>query len=510
VTAGGEALLVAHRISKRFGAVRALSEVSLAFHPGEVHAVVGENGAGKSTLTKIIGGALKPDEGSLEYLGQRMSFGSPLEALAAGISVIFQELSLTPQMSVAANVFLGHEPRSWLWRLDKGHMRRRTNELLERLGARFDADARVRDLSTADRQLVEIAAALNRSSRLIIMDEPTASLPEDSAERLFGIIEDLRADGVCIIYISHELDDVFRIADRITVLKDGTHVVTSPTDETTKDAVIAGMVGRAIADLFPPRGRPLEPGDPPVLAVRDLTLPGFFEAVDLDLHRGEIVGLAGLIGAGRTALARALFGAAPGVAGPRALRGRVLVDGSPVKVRTPRQAIRAGLAYVPEERKSDGLALELSITTNVVLPQLRELARRGVTRAAVERRVADQQVTNLAIRCSSVDQHVDNLSGGNQQKVVLSRWLARECRVLILDDPTRGVDVGAKVEIYRLVRRLTEQNGVAVLLISSELPEILGLCDRVLIMRKGRVVGEEVGADLSEEAVIRSAFGAVS
>jgi rhamnose transport system ATP-binding protein len=506
-TTGARAPVVEVRgISKRFGAVQALTDVSVAFAAGEVHGLVGENGAGKSTLTKIIAGAQRPDAGELLVDGAPIDPSTPADALAAGVVVIYQELSLIPELSVAANVFLGHELRRGRM-LDERAMRRRTAELLEQLGARFSPDRLAGELSVADQQLAEIARALNRRSRLIIMDEPTAALPAEAHEHLFDVVRRLRAQGTAVVYISHELADVFALCDRITVMKDGRRVATTATADTDRDQVIRGMVGRTLGELFPPRRTPPPRAATPALRVRGLTLPDHFADVDLHIERGEILGLAGLVGSGRTSLARALFGSPPGVGGCRAVRGTVEVDGRPVKVRGVGDAIRAGLAYVPEERKTDGLALELSIEENIALPQLRQLARHGLTRRGAQQRAAAEQIDALRIRTPSAATPAGALSGGNQQKIVLGKWLARGCGILLLDEPTRGIDVGAKVEIYRLLRSLTEE-GLAILLISSDMPEVLGLSDRVAVMRRGRLVKTFDHANVTEEAVIRLALGA--
>ena len=507
-TAGAPAPAVEARgIHKRFGVVTALDDVSVAFRPGEIHGLVGENGAGKSTLTKIIAGAQPPDRGEVVVGGEVVDFGAPADALEMGIVVIYQELSLVPELSIAANVFLGHEPRK-LRMLDERGMRRRTNELLERLGAKFDARRLAGELSVADQQLAEIARALNRESRLIIMDEPTAALPAEAHEHLFGVVRSLRDDGTAVVYISHELPDVFALCDRVTVMKDGRHVVTSDVADTNRDDVIRAMVGRTLGELFPPRRAARVPSAAPALEVESLSLPKHFANIDLRLERGEVLGLAGLVGSGRTSLARSLFGSPPGFGGPRAVRGTVKVDGREVKIRGVGDAIRAGIAYVPEERKTDGLALELSIADNNALPQLRGLSHLGITNRGREAAKAQEQVEALGIRTPSVQTEAGNLSGGNQQKIVLGKWLSRGCDVLLLDEPTRGVDVGAKVEIYNLLRRLTEE-GLAILLISSDMPEVLGLSDRLAVMRRGRIVGAfDDAAAVSEEEVIRLALGA--
>jgi rhamnose transport system ATP-binding protein len=503
----GSALVVeAVSVSKRFGAVQALTDVSLAFQPGEIHGLVGENGAGKSTLTTIVAGAQPPDAGEIMVNGEPASFSAPADALRAGIVVIYQELSLIPELSVAANVFLGHEPRKRRM-LDERGMRRRTNELLERLGAKFGAGRLAGELSVADQQVAEIARALNHRSQLIIMDEPTAALPAEAHEHLFDVVRALREDGTAVVYISHELADVFALCDRVTVMKDGRKVATTATADTTRDEVIRAMVGRPLGEMFPPRPPRKASSAAPALELEGLTLPQHFADVSLRIERGEVLGLAGLVGSGRSSLARSIFGSPPGVGGPRAVRGTVKVHGEPVRIRGVRDAIRAGIGYVPEERKTDGLALELSVAENVALPQLHDLAHRGIAARGAEARAAQEQVRALGISTPSIHAPSGALSGGNQQKIVLGKWLARGCDVLLLDEPTRGIDVGAKVEVYRLLRELTDE-GLAVLLISSDMPEVLGLSDRVAVMRRGRLVGTFEDANVSEEKVIRLALGA--
>jgi rhamnose transport system ATP-binding protein len=503
----GSALVVeAVSVSKRFGAVQALTDVSLAFQPGEIHGLVGENGAGKSTLTKIVAGAQPPDSGEIRVNGEPASFSAPADALKAGIVVIYQELSLIPELSVAANVFLGHEPRKRRM-LDERGMRRRTNELLERLGAKFGAGRLAGELSVADQQVAEIARALNHRSDVIIMDEPTAALPAEAHEHLFGVVRALREDGTAVVYISHELADVFALCDRVTVMKDGRKVATTATADTTRDEVIRAMVGRPLGEMFPPRPARKASSAAPALELEGLTLPQHFADVSLRIERGEVLGLAGLVGSGRSSLARSIFGSPPGVGGPRAVRGTVRVHGEPVRIRGVTDAIRAGIGYVPEERKTDGLALELSVADNVALPQLHDLAHRGIAARGAEARAAQEQVRALGISTPSIHAPSGALSGGNQQKIVLGKWLSRGCDVLLLDEPTRGIDVGAKVEVYRLLRELTDE-GLAILLISSDMPEVLGLSDRVAVMRRGRLVGTFEDANVSEEKVIRLALGA--
>lgn len=505
---GKPTLLQVAGVSKRFGTVQALDNVSIDFLSGEVHCLLGENGAGKSTLSRVIGGAIPPDDGQITYQGRPFHASTPADALDAGICVIWQELSVLPELSVAANVFLGKELRGRLGHLDGKTMRAVSGALLETLGAKFSSSVKAGDLSLADRQLVEIAVALNRDAKVIIMDEATSSLSADSAVNLFRVVRKLRDQGKCIIYITHELEEVFALGDRATILKDGVLVQTADVADLTRDDIVRAMVGRDLDQMFPERdGGPfVGDGTRRALRVDSLTLPPFFYNVSFDVGYGEIVGLAGLIGAGRTALARALFGAAPGVAGRLAMRGGVEVAGSAIRCRAPSDGLREGIAYVPEDRKRDGLALGLSVKDNLVMPRVSELARWGLTRPKVESEAAQGEVDRMGIRLRSLGQPVSGLSGGNQQKVVLGKWLATGCQILILDEPTRGIDVGAKAEIYNILRELADA-GLGILLISSELPEVLGLSDRILVMRRGRIVAEAHRGDASEESIIRSAMG---
>jgi ABC-type sugar transport system ATPase subunit len=455
-------------------------------------------------MTRIVGGLYPPDEGRLVYRGKPLALSSPARALAVGIGVIHQELNLVPELSVTANVFLGHEPRTRLFQVDDRAMRRRAASLLDLLGASFSPSALVGELTLAQQQLTEIARVLNHDPALLIMDEPTASLSVDSARRLFDVTRELRARGVAIGYISHELEDVFELADLITVLKDGRRMMTKPASETSSEEVVRRMVGRKLADLFPPRSAKRRVGtERPMLAVSGLTLPGHFADVSFELHAGEVLGFAGLVGAGRTAVAQAIFGSPPGEG---AVSGSVRVHGEEVRISSPRDAVRCGIAYSPEDRKTEGLVLELSVTENIALPQLRLVSRRGVVDRNSQRRLADEQVAALRIETASPDAEARRLSGGNQQKVALAKWLARRSPILLLDEPTRGVDIGAKVEIYQLIRNLADE-GAAVMLISSALPEVIGLSDRIIVMAKGRVVAERNELGATEEELLSAALG---
>jgi ribose transport system ATP-binding protein len=487
-------ILEMHHISKAFAGVQALAEVSFVCRAGTVHALLGENGAGKSTLIKILAGAYQADSGEIVYKERRFHHWNTRAALASGVRIIYQELNLIPDLSVVENVFLGHEPRTRLGLIDNRRMRSAAGDLFERLGIRFNLDAPVGELSVASQQMVEIAKALSQQADLIVMDEPSAILAGEELARLFAIIRTLKAQGVTIIYISHRLNEIFEIADEVTVLKDGRVAGARPLSEVTRAELIQMMVGRPLEEVYPQgEGRH---GDL-VLAAQNVSA-GPVRNVDLTLHAGEIVGLAGMVGSGRSELARALFGADP------LTTGEVMLNGVQLRRHNPQRAIRAGLTLAPEDRKRQGLFLDQPIRHNLTLPILHRLTRNGVIRRKVEADTVFQAQRDLAIQMSSPEQPVEYLSGGNQQKVVLARWLQTRPAVIILDEPTRGIDVGAKFEIYQLMRRLTDQ-GVAILMISSELPEILGMSDRILVMNNGRIAGELKRGEATEERIIELA-----
>jgi ABC-type sugar transport system ATPase subunit len=494
-----EAILEAEHIDKRFPGVHALDDVSLTVIQGEVHAVVGENGAGKSTLMKILAGAYSPDRGAIRVDGDAVTIESPRAAQELGIITIYQELSLVDALSVGENVFLGDLPTrpGTSWQVDWPTVWSRSTELLDRVGLHVDPETPVRKLSVAQKQMVEIARALARNVRVLILDEPTSSLTERETEKLFEIIALLKNRGVGIIYISHRLGEVFRIAQRVTVLRDGVMVGGLAVQDATEDLLVRMMVGRDLSRLF----TEARASDAPVrLEVRGLSRRGVLHDVSLSLRGGEIVGLAGLVGAGRTELARCLFGA------DSISEGEILLDGAKVDIRSPGHAVDLGIALVPEDRKLQALVLGMGVRENLSLPVLDRLGSPLVPSRRRERALASDYIKSLRIRTPHMEQRVSALSGGNQQKVVIARWLATKPKVLILDEPTRGIDVGAKAEVHALIARLAEQ-GVAILMISSELPEILGMSHRILVMRSGRIVADIPREDATEELIMAAATG---
>ena len=485
------------RVTKRFGGVVAVEDVAFDLRPGEVHALVGENGAGKSTLMKIVDGLYGPDKGTVEVGGKAASFSSPRDAEAAGIAMIPQELDLFPELSVAENLFVGRKrPRTRWGGLDWETMRGEARKRLQSLGVSLDAASAVKRLSAAEQQIVAIARALVGEARAVIMDEPTSALTEREASQLFGIIKDLTAANVGVVYISHRLEEIFEISDRITVLRDGHHIETAPASDLDAEELVRLMVGRPLNELF--TRSQSSPGET-TLEVRGLTRNGEFQDVDLTLRRGEILGLAGLVGAGRTELAQTIFG----IRHPDS--GEVLVDGEEAKIRSPQAAMERGIFYVPEERRSQGLILPFSIKNNITLSILDRISRLGFVPRS-ERSIADRYMGELSIKGAEASDPVSRLSGGNQQKVVVAKSLAREPNVLLLDEPTRGVDVGSKSEIYRLMDDLAEE-GKAILLISSELEEVLSMTDRILVMREGRISGEFSRDEATQEKVMTAATG---
>ncbi len=491
-----EYILEMRNISKSFAGVQALKDVSIRCRPGLVYGLVGENGAGKSTLMKILAGAYNADAGEIVYKGERRDQASTAEIIDSGISIIYQELALVRQMSVAENIFLGREPRKPLGILDLKRLHERAGALLKRLGIELDLRLPVSELTIAHQQLVEIAKALSQHADLIVMDEPSAILAGSELDQLFRIIESLKAQGVTVIYISHRLEEVFRIADEVTVLKDGELVATRPIDELDRATLVEYMVGRPLNEVFPQTEH--EQGEL-VLVAEDIATDTILAGVSLKLYAGEILGIAGMVGSGRTELARALFGADALTSGSVKLVGNGDATWS-----SPAQAIEAGLALAPEDRKAHGLFTALSVRINVTIPVLSTLTRLGILKRQAEDEVVQRARERLSIVMSSADQETQFLSGGNQQKVVLAKWLSTNPVAIILDEPTRGVDVGAKFEIYRLMRQLNDR-GIAIVMISSELPEIIGMSDRIMVMNDGRIAGELTREEAGEARIIELA-----
>jgi rhamnose transport system ATP-binding protein len=491
-------ILDLQQISKSFPGVQALANVDFDLFPGEIHALVGENGAGKSTLIKIVAGVYRPNSGTVLFNMQRAHILTPRQALEMGISVIYQESSLYNELSVAENVFMGHHPKKgFLRNVDWDALFQRAQEVFARLGVEMDVQAKVGGLSTANRQRVEMAKALSQDAKILVMDEPTAALAQQDVEALFRTVRILREHGVGIIYISHRLEEVFELADRVTVLRDGRRVDTKPVSDVSPGQLVSMMVGRTLDTLFPKRTATI---GKTVLRVEHLSYDGLTEDVTFEVRHGEIVGLAGLVGAGRSELAQVLFGIYP------AQSGVIYLNEQKVRVKSPRQAMAFGLAYVPEDRQRQGLILPMTVRENITLAYLDHLTRIGFPSSREENRISADSVGRLQIRTPSLSQRVMNLSGGNQQKVVVSKWLVSQPKILILDEPTRGIDVGAKAEIHALMTQLAQQ-GLGILMISSELPEILGMSDRILVMRKGTIAGEYSRAEATQERIISTAMG---
>ncbi|MBC8450329.1 MAG: sugar ABC transporter ATP-binding protein [Chloroflexi bacterium] len=485
-------------ISKAFPGVQALSDVTFEVTRGEIHALVGENGAGKSTLVKILTGALPRDEGRITLRGEAVEIATPSDAQALGISMIHQELSLIPYLTVGQNIYLGREPQARLpGFIDWPTLYGQAQQLLDRLNVDVDARAEVQGLRIAQRQMVEVAKALSFNADLIAMDEPTSALTERETKVLFGVMRSLKTQGVSLIFISHRLEEVLEIADRVTVLRDGQLIGTAPIAELDEDRVVRMMVGRQLGEMYPKAETQRQELVLEAIGLRD---GQELHGVDLKLHRGEILGVAGLVGAGRTALAETLFGIRPAVA------GEVWVEGRQVKLNSPREAIQMGMGFVPEDRKLQGLFMNMAVRENIVLSAMDKVARWGFVNFPKADRLAGEIVKRLDIRTPSLRQRVRNLSGGNQQKVIIARWLTLKPRLLILDEPTRGIDVGAKAEIHALMSQLA-QEGVGVLMISSELPEVLGVSDRILVMHEGRVTGEFVRDQATQDDIMRAATG---
>jgi len=487
-------------ITKQFGTVQVLRDVDLNLYPGEVHALVGENGAGKSTLVKILAGIHRPDAGIIRIGGKEVELHNSAQSRNAGIAVIHQEPTLFPDLNVAENVYMGRHPRDRFGRVNWKHMYQEVERLFTSLDVRLNVYTPVQGLSVADQQLVEIAKALSLDSRVLIMDEPTAALSAHEVHELFTIVRQLRERGVAILFVSHRLEEIFELAERVTVLRDGRRVSTAPIAELTTEEIIRQMVGRELATLYPKHS--VEAGEV-ALDVRHLTRRGTFEDVTFQVRKGEILGFAGLVGAGRTEVARVIFGI------DQADTGEIHIGGKQVHIHSPQTAMKYGIAYVPEDRHQHGLLMDFSIARNMTLPVLRQMSLFGLVNQQRERETARDYSTRLQVHSTGIDQLVKALSGGNQQKVVLAKWLITNPSVLILDEPTRGIDVGSKAEVHRIISELASQ-GLAIILISSELPEVLAMADRVLVMHEGRITAEFTHAEVDQEKVMFAATGQVT
>jgi ribose transport system ATP-binding protein len=490
----GEALILMEGIEKSFPGVHALSQCRFELLPGEVHALVGENGAGKSTLMKVLTGIYPKDAGHIYYKGKEVEIPNPRAGLHLGISMIHQELNLMPHLTVAQNIFIGREPRKGNFVLDEKAINEKTQQLLDMMHLKLDPRSKVADLTVAMQQMVEIAKALSFNAEVLIMDEPTAALTDTEIEELFRIIRQFRDKGVGIIHISHRLEELKQISDRITVMRDGRYIDTVPTQEVPIDRIISMMVGRTIYESAPEV--PENPSQEAVLEVKNLSRGNALKNVSFNLKKGEILGFSGLVGAGRTEVARAIFGA------DKIDTGEIYIQGQKVRIKSPADAVKHGIGYLSEDRKRYGLALGLDVETNIVLATLKKfLGFLGWVNQGETRTTAERFVSALAIKTPSLQQRVKNLSGGNQQKVVVGKWLTRDCNILIFDEPTRGIDVGAKSEIYRLLNDLAQQ-GKSIIMISSELPEILRMSHRIIVMCEGRITGELSSAEATQEKIM--------
>ena len=493
-----ETFLQMSHITKRFPGVLALSNVDFALRKGEVHALLGENGAGKSTLMKILSGVYQPDEGDIIFEGQSVSFANPLSAQSAGITIIHQEFNLFPELTVEENIFIGREfCKNNRWRLDEKQQRQAAIDILQKLNLNISPETLVADLTVAQQQMVEIAKAISVNAKILIMDEPTAALTETEIDSLFQVTRLLKEQGTGIVYISHRLEELALIADRATVMRDGQFIATVDYDAVKISDLIAMMVGRDLGNIYPRRG-PLAQRKP-VLEVSGLTRNGVLNNIDFTLYQGEILGFAGLMGAGRTELARAIFAADPIDGGTLKLNGKVTV------IKDIPDAIQQGISYLTEDRKKEGLALGLSVERNIMLGNYPEYSDRyGNVDSKRCQKTSEEQVKALRIKTPHLEQAALNLSGGNQQKIIIARWVCKDTDILIFDEPTRGIDVGAKLEIYELMNRLVAK-GKSIIMISSELPEVLGMCDRILVMRNGRITGELASDDATQEKIMQYA-----
>lgn len=484
-------------LRKAFGPVVALQNGVLTLRPGEVHALLGENGAGKSTLVKILSGVHAPDGGEFMVDGQPVRFHGPSDARDAAIAVIYQEPTLFGDLNITENIYMGRQVTDRWGRLQHAQMRDAVQALLQRLGVDLDATQLVRGLSIADQQIVEIAKALSQKARVLVMDEPTAALSKMEVEQMFTIVRRLRQEGVAVLFITHRLEEVFALAQQVTIMRDGAHVFSGPTDQLSAQTIVRHMVGRELGEYYP--RHQCAPGEV-ALEVQDLGRTGVFHKINFQVRRGEIVALAGLVGAGRSEVLRAIFGI------DAVDSGMVRVHGKPLRLGDPAKAVRAGLALVPEDRRAQGLVMEAAIARNATITVIERLTRLGLIRRQTEHRVAREWGQRLKLKAGDLGHAVSTLSGGNQQKVVLGKWLATHPTVLMIDEPTRGIDVGAKAEVYRTMAQLV-QEGLAVLMVSSELPEVLGMADRVLVLHEGRVTAELHRGAMDEETIMSAALG---
>lgn len=483
-------------ITKRFPGVLALDNVDFTVAPGEVHALVGENGAGKSTLMKILGGAYQADEGRILIEGKNITIQNPSDGISAGINVVYQELVLAPHLSVAENIMMGQQPRRRNVVIDWRKTQSRAQEVLDRIGSELDVRKLVKNLSVVQQQIVEIARALQRQSRILVLDEPSAVLGKHDIELLYAVINRLKTRGISIIYITHRLEEIFLISDRVTVLKDGRVVGTKPTTELTEDALVQMMIGHEIKDVFKRKSREF---GPEILRVDGLSSQGKFSDINFSIRQGEILGIAGLIGSGRTDIARVIAGA------EKASSGQITIAGKQVNPKSPSDALRYGIGLLPEDRNAQGLFLKRSLLENVTISSLFQYTRLGTINLSRESKQVQALSREIGIRSTSVNQSVTNLSGGNRQKVVLARWLGARSKILIFDEPTRGVDVGAKVEIYRIMNELANE-GVAIIMISSEMQEIIGMSDNIIVLWRGTIAARYTRAEATREKLLQAAL----
>lgn len=490
-------ILTMEHIRKEFPGVVALDDVQFDLRRGEVHVLLGENGAGKSTLVKILSGAYRKTSGQIRLNGVDIDINNPHHAQELGVSIIYQEFNLVPHLSAAENIFLGRERSQAAVLIDQKHIVSEARRVLDGLGVKIDIRRAVSDLGVAQQQMVEVAKALSQDARILIMDEPTSALTDYEIKELFAAIRQLKAEGVAVIYISHRLEELFEIGDRVTVLRDGKHVGTHNIKDIGKSELITMMVDRELKEHFPKER--VEPGAE-VLRIDDLSTRELLRDINLTLRRGEVLGIAGLLGSGRTELARTLFGI------DRLETGTITIRGEPCSIKSPRQAINLGIGFLTEDRKSQGLIMVLSLKDNICLPSVDQFSRLGFMNGKAEVQATEQSIQDLRIKTPGIMQQVMNLSGGNQQKVVISKWLCRHADILIFDEPTRGIDVGSKVEIYQLMNRLTAR-GAAIIMISSELPEILGMSDRIAVMNNGRITGEFPAGEATQETILQAALG---